>query len=174
MRVNVSQLIQDDIGARRTYELDKHVEHGDAVCSVDMLRTDAGVLVHVEGDIPASADCGRCLKTFVIMTHVRFDEEFFPSVNMLTGAVLAPPEVDAFMLDEHYELDLWEAVREYSVLVEPMTFVCRNGECQGLCDQCGTDRNDIVCSCNEPAKHPAFAALQREWDSESSIVDSRT
>jgi uncharacterized protein len=174
MHVNVSQLIQDEIGARRTYEFDEPVDHGKAVCSVNMLRTDAGVLVHVEGEVPASMDCGRCLQTFVMKTHVRFDEEFFPSVNMLTGAVLAPPEDDAFMLSEHYELDLWEAVRQYSVLVEPMTFVCRNGECQGLCDQCGADQNEAACSCKEPAKHPGFAALQREWDSQSNTVDAPT
>jgi uncharacterized protein len=172
MRVNVSQLIQDDIGARETYEFDESVEHGKAVCSVDMLRTEGGVLAHVEGEIPTSVDCGRCLNTFVVKKHVRFDEEFFPSVDMLTGANLAPPEADAFMLDEHYELDLWEAVRQYSVLVEPMTFVCRNGGCLGLCDQCGADRNEMVCSCKVPAEHPAFAELQREWDSQPNTVDS--
>ncbi len=173
MRVDVSQLFQEDIGARRTYEFDHPMEHGNVVCSVEMLRTDAGVSAHVEGDVPVSTDCGRCLKTFVITTRVRFDEEFFPSVDILTGATLEPPEVDAFMLDEHYELDLWEAVRQYSVLVEPMTFVCRNGECQGLCDQCGADRNETTCPCEEPAKHPAFEALRREWESQSSTVDSR-
>ena len=172
MRVNVSQLLQESIGARRSYEFDEHQSEGIISCTADLLRTDAAILVHAECEVPSAAVCGRCLQTFPTQTEVMFDEEFFPSVDVDTGARLAPPVGDAFVIDERHEIDLWEAVRQYSILEQPMAFICQDGQCKGLCNQCGTDLNRSACACRAPAGHPAFEQLRQQWESRGANVET--
>ncbi len=164
MRVNVSQLLQESIGARRSHRFDEPHDERTVWCSADLLRTDAAILVHAECQVPLSTVCGRCLQAFSTQIEVMFDEEFFPSVDISTGARLTPPDEDAFVIDEHHELDLWDAVQQYSILEQPIAFICRDGQCKGLCKQCGNDLNQGACACRAPAKHPAFEQLRREWE----------
>ena len=164
MRVNVSQLLQEPTGARRSYEFSEQQDEGHVSCAADFLRTDAAVLVHAECEVPSPAICARCLQSFPSRVHVAFDEEFFPSVEVGTGARVAPPDADAFVIDEHHELDLWEAVRQYAILEQPIALVCLDGQCRGLCNQCGTDLNHGACACRAPAAHPAFEQLRRQWE----------
>ena len=174
MRVNVSQLLQEEIGSRRAYEFENDTTDGAVSCAANLLRTDAGILVHANCDLPVSVVCGRCLQAFVHYAHVEFDEEYFPSAGPAAGIDSAPRDEESFSIDEDHELDLWDAVRQYSILVEPMTSVCRAGECRGLCNQCGADRNIEVCQCRAPAAHPAFDMLRQTWESKATNVRSQT
>jgi uncharacterized protein len=54
-------------------------------------------------------------------------------------------------------IDLGPLVRDAIVLELPMAPLCRD-DCQGLCPQCGTDRNEAECSCVAPAD-PRWANL---------------
>jgi uncharacterized protein len=54
-------------------------------------------------------------------------------------------------------IDLGPLVRDAIVLELPMAPLCRD-DCQGLCPQCGTDRNEAHCDCVAPAD-PRWANL---------------
>jgi uncharacterized protein len=174
MRVNVSQLLLEEIGTRRALDFDGDAQDSQVSGTGQLLRTDVGILVHVECEVPVSAVCGRCLQPFTREMCVEFDEEYFPSIDMATGAELAAPDEETYMIDEHHELDLWPAVREYSILTEPMSAICRDGDCRGLCNQCGADQNKGPCSCRAPAAHAAFEALRQDWESAADSVETKT
>lgn len=56
------------------------------------------------------------------------------------------------------EVDLEPLFRELFVLAIPYAPLCKE-ECQGLCPQCGTDRNYAKCGCDKPID-PRFVALK--------------
>jgi DUF177 domain-containing protein len=79
--------------------------------------------------------------------HVTFEERFYPTVDVLTGAPLPPiEEDDVFPIDEHHQVDLTEALRQSILLTVPMVSLCKE-DCAGLCPQCGHDLNLGPCQC---------------------------
>lgn len=61
-------------------------------------------------------------------------------------------------LDEKTEqVDLTEDMREAIILRFPSYPVCRD-DCQGLCPQCGINRNEAACQCSAP-EDPRWGAL---------------
>jgi uncharacterized protein len=71
--------------------------------------------------------------------------EFQPSVAILTGEPLSPPEDDSvYMIDGHHVVDLDEAVREQVLLNLPMRALCST-DCAGLCPICGKNLNEGPC-----------------------------
>jgi uncharacterized protein len=106
-------------------------------------------------------ECSRCLEPFDYPVSVQFDEEYLPSINVLTGAPLAAPDDDALRIDEHHILDLTEAVRQYLLTDIPLKPVCR-ADCPGLCPVCGREQSNGSCTCaiEESAQPNPFAALK--------------
>lgn len=163
MQVNVSQLLQEPIGSRRHYSFDEDfAEGGHASCTANLMRTDVGVVVTADCEVDQSLTCGRCLNPFTRTVKFRFDEEFFPLVDVETGADLTPPEEDSFTIDGHHVLDMTAAVQQYAILEQPLLALCRP-DCQGLCPQCGTNLNEAQCSCPPPVAHPAWEKLRELW-----------
>ena len=169
MRFNVSDILKEPVGARQQVWTSSSEPPQDAAGTADLLRTNAGLLVTAEYEMPVPATCARCLSPFVDTQTVTFSEEFLAVVDIATGATLNLVDEEAFTIDEHYMLDLTEALRQYTILAEPMQFVCKDGECLGLCLQCGANRNDTVCACDGGIGHPAFEALKREWATETKL-----
>jgi uncharacterized protein len=163
MQVNVAQLLKEPLGSRRRYDFDGETDEGYVSCTADLMRTDVGILVTADCDADVTHTCGRCLQDFPGEAHFRFDEEFFPLVDIETGAHLTPPDDDRFTIDEHHTLDLTEAVRQYVILERPLTPVCRE-DCRGLCPQCGANLNERTCSCPKTVATPAWQKLREVWD----------
>ncbi len=57
-----------------------------------------------------------------------------------------------------HELDLTSLFLEAVALALPVQPLCREA-CQGLCPQCGVDRNDAACDCAAPRESSPFAIL---------------
>ena len=57
------------------------------------------------------------------------------------------------------EIDLTHYLQEVVALGLPVQPLCRE-ECQGLCPQCGADRNTDTCSCEQARPASPFAVLQ--------------
>ncbi len=76
---------------------------------------------------------------------------------------------EALSIDEHHILDLSEVMRQALWLATPREALCRP-DCDGLCPDCGENRNLGSCSCNQAPIDPRWAALQAllpvETDSE--------
>jgi uncharacterized protein len=166
---NVSQLLQEPIGAERTYRVEGTVAAADDEDApvevrggVRLLRTNRGLLAYGELDARARDACSRCLRPVETPVHLTLEEEFLPTVDVTTGQPLPRPADDAgayFEIDAHHHVDLTEAVRQALVMNEPMRPLCRP-ECAGLCSQCGADLNEGPCACPEQPADDRWAALR--------------
>ena len=110
--------------------------------------------------------CSRCLESYRMPIDREFDLRYLPA-----GA--AEPEHDeaddeenevedddvaiTFYRDE--QIDLNELLREQFYLALPMKPLCKE-DCQGICPQCGTNRNTAPCDCSPQWEDPRFAGLK--------------
>ncbi|GCE13999.1 YceD family protein [Tengunoibacter tsumagoiensis] len=167
MIYNVAQLMKAQVG--NTYSSAIHEEQvqldsdlnviGPIDGHVRMRRVNQGLLVDGWVDLTLGLTCTRCLKEFEQLMHVTFEERFYPTVDVVTGAPLPPiEEDDVFSIDEHHQVDLTEAIRQAVLLAVPMVTLCKE-DCAGLCSQCGHDLNLGPCNC-EPEGESQFNILK--------------
>jgi uncharacterized protein len=164
MQINVAQLLQESIGSIRKYQIDEVVAGDDGndhrvTGDCQLLRTQRSLLVKCKLNTDAGLTCSRCLADFRQPLSFKFEEEYFPTVDVNTGAPLdMSPESGTFTIDEHHILDLTEAIRQYAQLVTPMKPLCRQ-ECAGLCQKCGKNLNEGPCACPTEEMDPRWAKL---------------
>lgn len=166
MQYNVAQLLKEPAGSTRRYEVDEALPALEDTAirwvrgRVQFTRTDRGVWVRGRLETEMEFVCSRCLEAFTLPLVLALDEEYFPRVDVTTGAfVEVPPEAEGtFIIDEHHILDLTEAVRQRAILAEPMKPLCRP-DCRGLCPRCGANRNLTRCTCVEETVDPRWRAL---------------
>ena len=163
MQINVSQQLKEAIGSVRNYEIseiadiagNKSVVQGE----VRLTRTDRGILAKGILQTEVEATCSRCLSLFGCPLALNIEEEYFPTVDVVSGASLPlPDEVGYFTIDEHHVPDLTEAVRQYALLAVPMKPLCRE-DCAGLCPNCGHNLNQGPCNCLPQEADPRWAKL---------------
>jgi len=167
LRHNVATLLREAIGATREYEIDDAVlvdeeapRQERVAGTVTFLRTNDGVLVsaHLEG--AEHEPCSRCLTDVTVPVRIDFEEEFFPSVDLRTGAPVPKPEdPEAFRIDAEHTLDLEEAIRQWWTGSVPMQPLCRP-DCRGLCSRCGQDLNLGPCAC-QPEGDERWSPLRK-------------
>lgn len=173
MRYNASQLLKSHTGETRHYQLQEEIGEldpaikslSDLAGTVDLIRTHDGILVRASFHTTVELTCCRCLTDFAYPVRFQIEEEFHPTLDILTGARLPQPDdVDqATLIDEQHILDLSEIVRQALTLALPMVPVCRTN-CKGLCPNCGKNWNEGDCDCTEQELDPRFAALQELLD----------
>ncbi len=173
MRYNVSQLLKGHIGEIREFPVLEEINDLDPEIkpltnlngAVEMIRTNDGILVRADLNTTAELSCSRCLTEFAYPVRFKIDEEFFPTLDIITGARLPQPDDadPATQIDSHHILDLSEIVRQGLTLALPMVPVCRNA-CKGLCPTCGQDWNVGDCDCEDDDLDPRFAALRNLLD----------
>jgi len=167
MQINVSQLLQEPIGSTREYEIDTDSEiigdgntyniHG----SCRLMKTQRSVLVKCALDAEVDLTCNRCLSRFRHPLKIKFEEEYVPTVDLHTGANLPPPEdAGSFTIDELHNIDLSEAIRQYSLMAVPMKALC-DEDCAGLCQKCGMNLNQGKCDCPAEETDPRWAKLSK-------------
>jgi len=156
MLFNVAQLMKSVVGTSFVTDFQENDEvaldddfnvAGPITGHARMRRTNQGLLVDGWVDLSLELTCTRCLKDFEQSMHVPFEEQFYPTIDILTG--MPTPAFDGeeiFPLDDHHQLDLTEAVRQNVLLTLPMVRLCKE-DCQGLCSQCGKDLNLGPCDC---------------------------
>jgi uncharacterized protein len=165
MDMNVSLLLREPIGATRNYDIDEDIDiageglknHIKGVCN--MIRTQRSILVRCTLNTEMELSCGRCVSRFKQPVRIKFSEEFFPTLDIESGAALPPPEeASSFTIDELHILDITEAVRQYFLLAVPMKPLCKK-ECAGLCPTCGQNLNKGKCGCPADNTDPRWAKL---------------
>jgi uncharacterized protein len=171
LQFNVAQLLKEATGATRSYEVNSEAAEkklddeikivSPLVGQVRFLRTGSDILVTGRLDTTVQKSCGRCLTVFTTPVSIELEEEFYPTIDVSTGAVLPQDsEADeATRIDERHILDLWEVVRQEVLLTSDDIRYCRPG-CKGLCPYCGQDRNVAPCDCEENLIDPRWAGLQ--------------
>lgn len=146
MVIDVSQLIEQPVGTVWRYGF---TQSGESPVSgtVSLLRTDKGVFVKGTIYTTFKGACSRCLEPLEQTLPVEIEEEY----------TLQPQEC-GFSISAGREIDLSEAVRQYSLLAAPMKPLCRE-DCAGLCSRCGRNLNTGSCGCPTVDIDPRLAKL---------------
>lgn len=154
MQFNVSSLLREHTGAIREFDIDDDIvidEQRQRVCGhVRFDRTPRGVLVRAGLGGEASDVCSRCLKPISYRVDLRIEEEYFPTIDVDTGAAfdLAEGEdTDAYRIDRRHIIDLAVPARDYWSIARPMAPLCDEA-CRGLCPDCGADLGPAEHKCD--------------------------
>jgi len=166
MQFVVGQQLREPVGTVTHYEIKESTplaqgedSLSELTGSVDLMRTDKGILVSAVLRCTVAAKCSRCLSDTSYPLTLTFQEEYFPTVDASTGELLpVPADSDAFLIDTHQVLDLAEAVRQYRLMAEPMQPLCKT-DCLGLCPRCGRNLNEGPCGCPSQETDARWAAL---------------
>ncbi|MFQ5925512.1 MAG: DUF177 domain-containing protein, partial [Dehalococcoidia bacterium] len=140
MVIDVSQQLKEPIGSIRHYPVSETGSDCSIYGEVSLLRTDRGIFVNGILNTTIKALCSRCLGSFDQSLTLEIKEEYLLAVDPSTDASPFWGEEGAFTIDENREIDLTEAMRQYSLLALPMKPLCREG-CAGLCPSCGQNLN---------------------------------
>jgi len=151
MQFNVSQLLREPVGSKRSYEINyspEEAEYNHPVSGkVEFTYTNRSILVCGSLKTETELVCSRCLISFKYPVTIKLEEEYFPTIDVYSGnEVPVPDKIENFTIDQHHILDLTEAVRQYTLLNTPMSPVCKP-DCAGLCPQCGKNLNQGTCQC---------------------------
>ena len=166
MQFVVGQQLRESVGSVTHYEIREgkslpqgEDSLGELMGSVDLMRTDKGILASVVLHCTIAARCSRCLRDTSYPLTLAFQEEYLPTVDASTGESLPPPaDPDALLIDSHQVLDLTEAVRQYRLTAEPMQPLCKP-DCLGLCPRCGYNLNQGPCGCPGQETDARWTAL---------------
>ncbi len=167
MQINVSQLLQEPIGSTRDYQISEVADvAGDGKgCLVQgkvrLLRTQRSILAKCALSTEVEFTCSRCLSLFRYPLTLNLEEEYLPTVDVVSGAPLPlPEEFSGFTIDEHHIIDLTEALRQYTLLAIPMKPLCHK-DCAGLCQNCGHNLNQGRCDCPTQSTDPRWSELMK-------------
>jgi uncharacterized protein len=152
-RLSVAGLLREPAGTGRTVELgpldwtDPTAPGGRRLLgSLQLQRTNRGIVVNGRVRTLARRTCIRCLDEFDEPVEVVIREEFLPSVDPTTGAglVIGPADAEVARIDSHHELDLGRT------------------DCRGLCLVCGRRLEDGAHEHTEASIDPRLAPLA-DW-----------
>lgn len=171
MRYSVAQLLQEHTGAVRhntlledVTGLDPDIQPVEPLTGpIVLMRTVDGILVTGHLNTVIQMECSRCLESVVVPVELELEEDFTPTIDVLTGHRLPiPADADAAtLIDEHHILDLTEVIRQNMLLAQPARSLCRR-DCLGLCPICGQNLNEGPCSCEASETDSRWAGLA-EW-----------
>ena len=167
MQINVAQHLKSAVGSVRDYDVSETIDvTGDGNGSlvqgkVSLMRTDQGILVRGVLNAEVKLTCSRCLSLFNCPLTLNIEEEFFPTIDVVSGvSIPVPDEPGCFTIDERHVLDLNEAMRQCALLAIPMKPLCRE-DCAGLCPDCGHNLNLGACNCPPQGADPRWSELSK-------------
>ncbi|MFI5225593.1 MAG: YceD family protein [Candidatus Limnocylindrales bacterium] len=128
--------------------------------TVEVARTNRGVLVRAGLRTAIAGTCARCLRDIEVPIEIELDEEALPSVDLASGAPLdLSAEPDVARLTAHHELALGPLVGDAISLAEPIAPLCE-ATCPGLCPTCGERLGPSHAVHVEDAIDPRLEALR--------------
>ena len=160
MYINVAQLLKEPVGSTRRYKVDELIgEEGTTHVQGEVILTHTNRSVLVQGTITAQCKdiCTRCLEPADISLTFDVEDEYFPTIDILSGLPL-PRNPDTLMLDENHVLDLSEVLEQYLVMSVPMKVLC-HPDCAGICQSCGQNLNKGSCSCRQQVHDQCWSKL---------------
>ena len=168
MFYNVAQLLKETEGASRHYRIDGELRDIDEnnpgpvhiEGEVTLVRTPLGILATGAVRLKLVQTCRRCLELTEDVVELIIEEEYVPSIDILTGLPAHIPEDTdpENIIDEHHLLDLTEALRQSATIEAGGAGLCRP-DCKGLCPSCGSNLNLGACDCDRTQLDPRLAVL---------------
>ena len=155
-RLNVASLLMEPVGSTRDVELtlpafslDGELVARDVEMQAHLTRLQDQILVSAHATGHVQLECVRCLDPYNELFDEEFTEQFFQTVDVRSGAELAPKtstgveEEDdddlRFSIDESHQLDFGESLRQWILLALPMRPTCGDA-CPGPA-MTSTDQN---------------------------------
>jgi uncharacterized protein len=165
---NVAGLLADGVGTDRTYDiadatigLPEDLTLAEPISGgVRLTRTNRGILADARLHTALAGECARCLRALSTPIDVVLEEEYLPSIDLLSGRpVDAEDEPEALRLTDHHELDLEPSVSDAISLAEPIAPLDRP-DCPGLCVVCGQPLDEGVHDHPDDDIDPRLEALK--------------
>jgi len=120
--------------------------------------------VFLKGNISTEVEmiCSRCLEPLNFKIRSKISSHYVPgqeSGNQESDVELHDSDIEI----EYYsddQIDLTQAVYDQMILSLPLVRLCKT-DCQGICSQCGVNRNIKNCQCsNKDSIDPRLAVLK--------------
>lgn len=169
VKFNVAQLLKSPVGAGREYDLDDDIADiepslevvGPLIGKVKLLRVTGGILVTGHAQTQVRVPCSRCLRPTIVTVEFDLEEQFRPSIDLISGATIAMEDGEdpATRIDSRHMLDLTEVVRQNLLLSIPLSPLC-DPQCRGLCPGCGANLNEEPCTCQREEGDPRLSVLR--------------
>lgn len=116
-----------------------------------------GILVRGTLGFALELGCARCLEPQIVAREVSVAELFLDPAKQVAEDDEVEPGYE--LLDDATAIDLSTMVRDALIIDLPLRTLCRE-DCQGLCPDCGTDRNAQDCGHRQDdGIDPRWAAL---------------
>jgi uncharacterized protein len=117
---------------------DELTQIADLTGDLKLTRTNRGLFVRGKLHTAIAQTCARCLRDIDYPIVLDIDEEALPTIDIASGAPVAPEDDVDLRLTDHHELDLEQEVRDGILVSEPIAPLCRE-DCPGLCIVCGEE-----------------------------------
>ncbi len=116
--------------------------------TIEVVTTNTQDEILVQGEIRGRAiiPCSRCLEPFSWLFNFEFTEIYDKK---------GPESIDLTK-----DLDISEEVYQYLVVNIPIKAICSEN-CQGLCQECGINKNYESCECRLAGVDPRWEKLKR-------------
>lgn len=106
-----------------------------------VIKNKSGVIsLDYKADYRLRHKCDRCL--------IEFERDYAVSCDAVVVKSLSSEDNDDYIVVGGNELDLDEHIISDLILHFPSKVLCKE-DCKGLCQFCGADLNETVCSCQK-------------------------
>lgn len=128
--------------------------------SVDLKLTNAETRILAQGGASGQmkVECARCNEDYPFPVSIELEESFVHKTS--PEADVTGIEAFEVLTYEKEQIVLDEMLRQNFLATIPIQPICRNGNCKGLCDQCGANLNESQCECEKEDIDPRWAALR--------------
>ena len=158
IRSDVSSLFKARLGTSLTLDVNTgpkdfgDLQVGYLRGTLRAIRVQDGLLVQGTLESQLMLGCVRCLESFDLSVTLELEETFrIPAAGSKPNST--------YKIGDDGWLDLAPLIREQAWIATPMKPLCRP-DCQGLCPQCGENRNLGLCGCGEQKVDPRLALLK--------------
>ena len=156
-RINVGFIVHEEIGYTSEFQFDvakaiiEDFELRDVIGSVQVGRTQQGLVVqgHFSGE--TTLECVRCLNNFSQPLKWEFTELYAFTKDSASEL--------GMILPESAQIDLAPLLREYALLEVPISPI-HDPDCKGLCIECGQDLNIKDCGHSQHPDESPFSELK--------------
>ncbi len=120
--------------------------------------------VILEGSISTEIElvCSRCLEPLHFKVQSKVSSRYVPAQeagSQDTDVELRASDIEMECYSDN-RIDLTQAVYDQMMLSLPLARLCRE-DCQGICSQCGVNRNKKKCQCSDKGSiDPRLAVLK--------------
>jgi uncharacterized protein len=123
-------------------------------------RTPPYVRLTADLEYQQTLSCTRCLQPIHQQLENQIDLRIQVGFREFGGGEheLEETEMNVLVLNEE-ELDTDLVLKDHLALNFPMKGLCKE-DCAGLCPECGVDRNQVLCGCDNDAPDPRWSALK--------------